>query len=108
MVRRVVTSGIVLAALVGVSSCSVEVHRTGSVSADKMAARAADRLEEQFGSRPNIDCGDEPFDGKVGVSRVCTLTAGSDPTEYDVTITITAVDGTDVSFHLKVADGPRS
>ncbi len=36
-----------------------------------------------------------------------TLTAGDDPTEYGVTVTVTAVDGGDAEFDVEVDGEPQ-
>lgn len=70
---------------------------------------AADALEKQVGIRPDLDCGTEKVDVKLGGTLLCALTAGKDPAVYDVTITFTEVnkDGT-FKFNYQVADVPRS
>jgi hypothetical protein len=77
----------------------------GSVSADQVAESAADVLEEEVGIRPEVTC-PEDLQGEVGAEARCTLTAGDDPTEYGVTLTVTSVEGDDVKFDVEVDDAP--
>jgi hypothetical protein len=79
----------------------------GSVlTADTVATSAEDALEKQIGVRPTISCPDD-VEAKVGATTRCTLTGGDDPTEYDVAVTVTSVDGKNATFDVKVADQAR-
>ena len=73
----------------------------GTLSAGEVATQAEAALEEQVGSRPDISC-PEDLDAEVGAETRCTLTAGGDPTEYGVTITVTAVEGDTAEFDIVV------
>ena len=66
---------------------------------------AEDALEEQVGVRPDISCPDD-LEAEVGAETRCTLTAGDDPTEYGVTVTVTSVEGDDANFDVEVDDAP--
>jgi hypothetical protein len=85
---------------VGLAACG-----SGSLAADEVATGAEDALEKQVGARPDISC---PADLKaeVGAEAHCTLTAGEDPTEYGVTVTVTSVDGNTANFDVQVDDQP--
>ena len=79
----------------------------GDVSAEDIATAAEDALEEQVGVRPEITC---PTDlaPEVGATTRCTFTAGDDPTEYDVQVTVTSVDDDAVRFDVELDDRPAS
>lgn len=78
----------------------------GTVAADDVATEAEAALEEQVGSRPDIVCPDD-LEAEVGAETRCTLTAGDDPTEYGVTVTVTAVDGGQAQFDVEVDGQPQ-
>ena len=93
---------LVLAVLVvgpGLAGCSM------SLAADDVATAAEDALEAQIGARPDIVCL-EDLAAEEGAETRCTLTAGDDPAEYGVTVTVTAVDGTDAEFDVEVDGQP--
>ena len=71
----------------------------GSLPAADVATQAEDVLEEQEGVRPDITC-PEDLEEEVGAQTRCTWTAGDDPTEYGLTITVTAVDGDGAEFDV--------
>jgi hypothetical protein len=77
----------------------------GTLARDEVATKAEDALEQQVGSRPEISC-PEDLDAEVGATTRCTLTAGEEPAEYGLTITVTAVDRADAEFDIVVDDQP--
>jgi hypothetical protein len=77
----------------------------GTLAGDEVATKAEEALEAEVGSRPDISC-PEDLDAEVGAETRCILTAGDDPTEYGVTITVTAVDGSDAEFDILVDEEP--
>jgi Domain of unknown function (DUF4333) len=77
---------------------------TSSLSADAVATEAENALEDQFGFRPDIVC-PEDVPQEEGATARCVLTAGDDPTEYGVTITVTGVDD-GATFDVEVDDEP--
>jgi hypothetical protein len=79
----------------------------GDLAADDVATKAEDALEEQVGVRPEISC-PEDLPADVGASTRCTFTAGDDPTEYGVQVTVTSVDDDAVRFDVEVEDRPES
>jgi hypothetical protein len=79
---------------------------TGTVPAADVATRAEDVLEEQEGIRPDITCPDD-LEEQVGAQTRCTWTAGDDPTEYGLTITVTAVDGEGTEFDVELDRQPE-
>ena len=59
-----------------------------------------------MGARPDISCPDE-LPAEVGAEARCTLTAGGDPTEYGVTVTVTSVEGDTADFDVEVDEQPQ-
>ena len=96
--RPLVVVALLLAALTACGS--------GHLAAADVATTAEDALEQQSGGRPDISC-PEDLAPDVGATTTCTLTAGDDPTEYDVRVTVTSVDGEEVRFDVEVDDQPR-
>jgi hypothetical protein len=86
--------------LAGLAACG-----TGTLAAEDAAEKAEDALEGQIGTRPEISCPDD-LEAEVGAETRCTLTAGGDPTEYGVTITVTSVEGDTVNFDVEVDEEP--
>ena len=70
-----------------------------------LASATADALEEQVGQRPIIDCGSDEVTIAVGHQTYCDLIDGADT--YEVTLTITGIDGTNFDFDVAVADEPK-
>jgi hypothetical protein len=75
------------------------------LTADTVAASAADALEQQVGVRPSVTCPDD-VEAAVGAKTRCTLTGSDDPTQYGVTVTVTSVDGKNATFDVTVDDQP--
>jgi hypothetical protein len=84
----------------GLASCGA-----GSLSASTVEDGAADALEAEVGVRPEITCPDD-LEAEVGATMECTLTAGEDPTEYPVTVTVSSVEGDSANFDVEVGDAP--
>jgi hypothetical protein len=77
------------------------------IPADDLAAAAADALEEQVGSRPEIDCG-TGIDITIyeGWQTYCDL-IDTDGSVYGVTITVTSIEGTAFDFDIEVDAEPK-
>lgn len=61
-------------------------------------------LEAQVGQAPPpVTCA-QPLQGVIGATGICILTDGTD--RYEITLTVTAVTGTDVKFDFAVATEP--
>ena len=88
--------------LFGLAACSAN-----TLAAEDTAEKAEDALEEPIGTRPDISCPDD-LEAEVGAETRCTLTAGEDPTEYGVTVTVTSVDGDTVNFDVEVDEEPAA
>jgi hypothetical protein len=84
----------------GLAACGSSV-----VTAEETATKAEDALEAQIGTRPEISCPDD-LEAEEGAETRCVLTAGGDPTEYGVTVTVTSVDGDTVNFDVQVDEEP--
>lgn len=78
------------------------------VDGSSVATVVEDKLEEQVGTRPDVDCGDESVKLEVGGTLTCVLTDPGSGLEYDVVVTFTEVKGTDYAFDFKVADSPNN
>lgn len=61
---------------------------------------------EKIGEPPDDVTCPENLDAEVGASITCILTEQG--TEYDVTATVTSVDGESANFDIKVADVPNN
>lgn len=101
------THGLVLAACtaLALSACSFSASTASSVPAADVAEQTAQGIEKIVGQRPDVKCKDD-LPAKVGATITCDLTDGTDI--YDVKITVTTVEGTDVNFDFDVADTPRT
>jgi len=82
---------------------------TGSISftvpASTIADKAEDALEEEIGSRPSIDCGDEKAVKVLNTTSLdCTLTDPATDLEYDVEVSISDVNGTKYVVNALVAN----
>lgn len=78
------------------------------VDASDVATAVADKLEEQIGTRPDVDCGNNKVQLEVGTTLTCVLTDPGTGLEYDTVVTFTSVNGTDYGFDFKVADSPNN
>ncbi|WP_017538411.1 DUF4333 domain-containing protein [Nocardiopsis halophila] len=76
----------------------------GAVPADEVARQAAAVLEEEVGQTPDDLTCPEDLPAEVGASIRCDLTAGGQT--LGVTITATAVEGTNVDFDVVVDEQP--
>ncbi len=78
---------------------------SGPLPAEDVAAKAEDALEERSGVRPEITC-PEDLAAVVGARTTCTLTAGDDPTEYGVQVTVVSIEDKRVRFGIEVDREP--
>ena len=101
MSRRLSLLAVVPFLLTGLAACGSSI-----LSADEVATKAEDALEEQIGVRPAISC-PEDVEAEVGAETRCTLTGGDDPTEYGVSIKVTEVDGDNAKFDIQVDEQPQ-
>jgi hypothetical protein len=87
------------------TGCSVSVG-TKTVDKNEVASQISSKLEEQVGRKPDkVDC-PRNLDARKDATLVCTLS--DQGTSYDVTVTVTAVDGDQAKFDIQVADAPKN
>ena len=97
--RRLLAPALLTAALL--ASCS----STPVVEAESLEQEISAQLEEQIGTAPDdVSCPDDLV-GEEGETMRCTLTAGED--ELDVDVTVTSVDGEDVYYQFEVGEEIR-
>lgn len=102
------SSALVLAAAAGLllTGCTVSTSANFTQSPDTVAGIAADALEEQVGTRPDLDCGDEQVDIVEGETVDCVLTDPGTGTSFEAEVTITEVDGTEYNVGVEVGSEP--
>lgn len=102
------SSALVLAAAAGLllTGCTVSTSANFTQSPEKVADIAADALEQQVGTRPELDCGDEQIDIVEGETVDCVLTDPGTGTSFDAEVTITEVDGTEYKVGVEVGTEP--
>lgn len=88
--------------MTALAGCTASISTT--TSPDKIAELAADAIEGQVGTRPDVDCGDENIALKQGTKVQCVLTDPSTGSEFDAEVTLSKVDGTNVTVTVNVAD----
>ncbi|MEU5155661.1 hypothetical protein [Glycomyces sp. NPDC021274] len=95
-------------AFLGLAACTAEAGPT--VSGGELADLAADALEKQTGSRPDLDCGgdDDSIIVSEGKEVDCVATSTETGAEYDATITFTSVEGRDYEISVEVASEPNN
>jgi hypothetical protein len=76
-----------------------------TVPSDTVADAAETLLEQELGLRPDVDCPDE-LAVEEGAETRCTLTAGDDPTEYGVTVSVAAVEDDEPTYRVEVDTEP--
>jgi hypothetical protein len=104
--RKLVALPFVLA-LLGLAACTAEAGPT--VAGGELADLAADALEKQTGSRPDLDCGDDhSIIVSEGKEVDCVATSTETGAEYDATITFTSVEGSDYEISVEVASEPNN
>ena len=75
------------------------------ISAEELAEGAENSLQAEAGARPAVSC-PEALKAEVGATARCTLTAGDDPEEYGVAVTVTSVDGDTFTVDVQVDEEP--
>lgn len=96
-------AGLLATALTG---CTFSASATASP--DDIATLAEDALEAEIGQRPEIDCGDDSIPLKEDSVVPCLLTDPASGAEFDADVTLTKVDGTNVTVSVQVADAPNN
>jgi Domain of unknown function (DUF4333) len=88
-----------LPVLLAVTACG-----TGAVPASELEKTVSTKLKEQVKVSPKkVECPADGLAAEVGAKVTCVLTAPNND-RYDVVLTATKVDGTDVNFDFKVSD----
>ncbi|PWD50762.1 hypothetical protein C8046_09005 [Serinibacter arcticus] len=105
MKRTALASAAAVAALL-LTACSASANLT--VSPEKIAEEAEGALEAQIGSRPDIDCGEENVDLVDGTVVDCLLTDPETMSQFDTTVTLSEVDGTNFKIDVQVASEPNA
>lgn len=96
-------AGLLATALTG---CTFSASATASP--DDIATLAEDALEAEIGQRPEIDCGEDSIPLKEDSVVPCLLTDPASGAEFDADVTLTKVDGTNVTVSVQVADAPNN
>jgi hypothetical protein len=94
-----------LAAIALLSGCVGTV--TYTVTPDEIATTAANALEEQVGSLPEIDCGTDEIELVKGTVVDCVLTDPVSGDQFDAPVTIEEVNGAEYTIGIQVAAEPR-
>lgn len=90
-------------ALVALAGCA---PATLTASAEDIADLAEGALEEQVGSRPDIDCGTGDIELKKGLVIDCTLTDPVSGDRFDAPVTIATIQGNTYTIDVQVGDAP--
>ena len=77
----------------------------GAVPATEVAEDAETLLEQDYDVRPVITC-PEDLPLEDGASTQCRLTAGDDPTEHGVTVTVVSVEDDEPEYRVEVDRQP--
>lgn len=107
MKRTALTLSAAGAALL-LSACTFSGSANLTVPAETIAEEAEGALEAQIGSRPDIDCGDESVALVDGTVVDCLLTDPVTTSQFDTTVTLSEVDGTDFKINVQVAPEPNA
>jgi hypothetical protein len=107
---RIISLAVAGSALaVALSGCTISLTpQIPEVAASDVATAVADKLEQQVGTRPDVDCGKNKVQLEVGNKLTCILTDPGSGLEYDTVVTFTEVKGTDYAFDFAVADSPNN
>ena len=79
---------------------------TLTAQAEDIATTAENALEEQVGSRPEIDCGTGEIELKVDLVVDCVLTDPATGEQFEAPVTIEAIEGSTYTVGVKVGDAP--
>ncbi len=88
------------------AGCTFSAGANLTQSAEEVADVAARALEEQVGTRPDLDCGDEQVDLIDGETVDCVLTDPNTGTSFETEVTITNVDGSKYAVDVQVGTEP--
>lgn len=104
--RTVHAVAVVACATAVLAGCSakVNVNTDRTISKTSLEKGVSDQLTKAVGRSPDsVECPD-PLTAKVGETTRCVLTG--DGVRYGVTVTITAVDGSDYRYRAQVDNQP--
>jgi hypothetical protein len=97
----------VVAAIVGLAGCSaLEGTVKNADMADKVVAQLTAQIPTLEG-KVHVDCGQGTSPLEVGTVLHCDLTVDDQEGVYDVTVTITRVEGREFYYDYKVAETPK-
>ncbi|GAA1204336.1 DUF4333 domain-containing protein [Prauserella alba] len=98
-VSRLVALSVLGVAALGVTACSAQVD------SGELETQVKSSLEQSTGNKAKaVDCPDD-LEAEVGATTRCTLTAPDD-SRIGVSVKVTAVEGEQASFDIKVDDAP--
>lgn len=84
------------------TACSASFHIGGSMDKEDVERQLSRSLEDQTGTKPDkVNCPDD-LEGEKGATMKCVLESGGD--KLPIMVTVTDVDGSDLTFHYEVAD----
>jgi len=108
IVRTVTSTALVAAALaLGVAGCTASASVSRTVSADKFATSVADALEEEVGTRPDVDCGDDAIPVVDGDEVHCDVNTPGYDVVYDSVSTISTESGDEYAVSVVVDEQPK-
>lgn len=102
--NRAAAATVLGALTVSLAGCSFDfnIGSEAAVNSDELAEEVSANMEQEFGQAPeDVSCPDD-LPAEVDASVSCELTA--DGRTYDVTVTTTAVEGTDVEYEALVEE----
>jgi len=102
--RSLASLAIAATSIALLAGCTASASLT--VPADSVATQAAEALEAQIGSLPEMDCGDDAVKLIDGTVVDCILTDPATGSQYDAPVTISGVDGLKYKVNVEVADTP--
>jgi hypothetical protein len=79
---------------------------TLTAQAEEIATTAEDALEQEVGSRPEVDCGTGDVELEVGLVIDCVLTDPVTGEQFEAPVTIEAIDGSNYTVGVQVGDAP--
>jgi hypothetical protein len=88
------------------AGCTASANRT--VSSSKFATSVADALEEQVGTRPDVDCGDDAIDVVDGEEVHCDVNTPGYDVVYDSVSVVNTDDGENYTVSVTVDSEPKS
>lgn len=105
MTARAIATATVLALTAGILAACVPAP-TLTVAASAVADTAESALEQQVGSRPDIDCGSGELELRKGMVVDCVLTDPATGDRFEAPVKIDAIDGDGYSITVNVAQEP--